>query len=58
MQAKFGADVLLFSGISARKPEGSLTTAISAGVPKTILFMQSGHGQTRTARNCMHILHK
>ena len=48
-----GADVSRFSGISARK--GGLTTAISAGVTEEILFLQSGHGQARAARNYMHL---
>ena len=48
-----GADVSHFSGISARK--GGLTTAISAGVSEEILFLQSGHGQARAARNYMHL---
>jgi hypothetical protein len=51
--AQCGADVSHFSGISARK--GGLTTAISAGVPEEILFLQSGHGQARAARNYMHL---
>ena len=42
-----------FSGISARK--GGPTTAITAGVTEDILFLQSGHGQTRAARNYMHL---
>ena len=42
-----------FSGISARK--GSLTTAISAGVLEEIVFLQSGHEQTRAARAYMHL---
>ena len=37
-----------FSGISARK--GGLSTAIEAGVPEWVLFMQSGHGQNKAAR--------
>ena len=40
-----------FSGISACK--GGPTTAITAGVTEDILFLQSGHGQTRAARNHM-----
>ena len=48
-----GADMSRFSGISARK--GGLTTAITAGVTEEILFLQSGHGQTRAARNYMHL---
>ena len=37
-----------FSGISARK--GGLSTAIEAGVPEAVLFMRSGHGQSKAAR--------
>ena len=48
-----GADISRFSGISARK--GGLTTAITAGVTEEILFLQSGHGQARAARNYMHL---
>ena len=48
-----GADVTRFSGISARK--GGLTTAIAAGVTEEILFLQSGHSQSRAARNYMHL---
>ena len=51
--AQCGADTSRFSGISARK--GGLTTAISAGVPEEILFLQSGHGQARAARHYMHL---
>ena len=47
------ADTTHFSGISARK--GGLTTAIEAGVPEHILFMQSGHGQQKAARAYMHL---
>ena len=42
-----------FSGISARK--GGLTTAISAGVPEEIVFLQSGHGHSAAARAYMHL---
>ena len=42
------ADVRRFSGIYARK--GGLTTAISAGVTEEILFLRSGHSQSRAAR--------
>ena len=42
-----------FSGISARK--GGLSTAIEAGVPEPILFMQSGHGQSKAARAYMNL---
>ena len=48
-----GADVQRFSGISARK--GGLTTAITAGVTEEILFLQSGHSQSRAARHYMHL---
>lgn len=43
-----GFDTTLFSGISARK--GGLSTAIEAGVPESILWMQSGHAQDAAAR--------
>ena len=46
--AHFGANPAYFSGVSTRK--GGLTIAIQAGVPEEILFLQSGHGQTRAAR--------
>jgi len=46
--AHFGANPAYFSGVSTRK--GGLTIAIQAGVPEVILFLQSGHGQTRAAR--------
>jgi hypothetical protein len=42
-----------FSGISTRK--GGLTTAIAARVPEEIIYLQSGHGQTRAARAYMHL---
>jgi hypothetical protein len=48
-----GADIGRFSGISARK--GGLTTAITAGVTEEILFLQSGHSQSRAARHYMHL---
>lgn len=53
MMAICGADTKHFSGISARK--GGLTTAITAGVTEEILFLQSGHGQARAARNYIHL---
>ena len=43
-----GFDTSLFSGISARR--GGLSTAIEAGVPEHILWMQSGHAQDVAAR--------
>jgi hypothetical protein len=39
---------LVFSGISSRK--GGLSTAIKAGVPEAILWMQSGHAADVAAR--------
>ena len=48
-----GADIRRFSGISARK--GGLTAAITAGVTEEILFLQSGHSQSRAARHYMHL---
>ena len=41
--AHVGFDTSGFSGISARR--GGLSTAIEAGVPEAILWMQSGHAQ-------------
>lgn len=41
----------LFSGISARK--GGLSTAVAAGVPEEILYLQSGHGMARAGRRYM-----
>ena len=52
MAARCQGDPSHFSGISARK--GGLTTAITAGVPEEIVYLQSGHGQTRAARAYMH----
>lgn len=43
-----GFNTALFSGISARR--GGLSTAIEAGVPEAILWMQSGHAQDVAAR--------
>ena len=31
-------------------------TAIAAGVPEEIVYLQSGHGMRRAARACMHLL--
>jgi len=41
-------DTTSFTGACARK--GGLSTAIEAGVPEPILWMQSGHSQNRAAR--------
>ena len=46
--AHVGFDTSLFSGISARR--GGLSTAIEAGVPEAILWMQSGHAADISAR--------
>lgn len=43
-----GVDTAAFTGVSARR--GGLTTAIEAGVPEVVLWMQSGHAQSRSAR--------
>ena len=48
-----GFDTSLFSGISARK--GGLSTAIEAGVPEHILWMQSGHAQDVAARRYVQL---
>jgi hypothetical protein len=48
-----GFDTSLFSGISARK--GGLSTAIEAGVPEAILWMQSGHAQDAAARRYVRL---
>jgi hypothetical protein len=46
--AHVGFNTAGFSGISARK--GGLSTAIEAGVPEAILWMQSGHAADVAAR--------
>ena len=48
-----GYDTSLFSGISARR--GGLSTAIEAGVPEHILWMQSGHAQDLAARRYVQL---
>ena len=48
-----GFDTTYFSGISARK--GGLSTAIEAGVPEHILWMQSGHAQDVAARRYIRL---
>ncbi len=45
---QIGVDASGFSGVCARR--GGLTTAIEAHVPEHVLWMQSGHAQTRAAR--------
>ena len=38
-----------FSGVSARKR--GLSTAIEAGIHEAVLFLQTGHGQAKAARD-------
>ena len=42
-----GCDTSAFSGVCARR--GGLSTAIEAGVPEPVLWLQSGHAQSRSA---------
>ena len=42
-----GCDTSAFSGVCARR--GGLSTAVEAGVPEPVLWLQSGHAQTRAA---------
>jgi hypothetical protein len=53
MTALCPGDPSHFFSISARK--GGLTTAISADVPEEIVYLQSGHGQTRVASAYMNL---
>ena len=48
-----GLDTSLFSGISARSC--GLFTAIEAGAPEHILWMQSGHAQNVAARRYVQL---
>ncbi len=48
-----GFDTSGFLGISARR--GGLSTAIEAGVPEAILWMQSGHAQDLAARRYVQL---
>lgn len=50
---RVGYDTAFFSGISARR--GGLSTAIEAGVPEHILWMQSGHAQDVAARRYVQL---
>lgn len=50
---RVGVDTKFFSGICARK--GGLSTAIEAGVPEVILWMQSGHAQNIAARRYIEL---
>jgi hypothetical protein len=49
-----GFDPSAFSGVSARK--GGLSTAIEAGVPEHVLWMQSGHAQNLAARRYVQLM--
>ena len=48
-----GLDTTLFSAVCARR--GGLSTAIEAGVPEAILWMQSGHAQEVAARRYVQL---
>ena len=48
-----GMDTSVFSGVCARR--GGLSTAIEAGVPEHILWMQSGHAQNLAARRYVQL---
>ena len=48
-----GLDTSLFSGVCARR--GGLSTAIEAGVPEVITWMQSGHAQDVAARRYVEL---
>ena len=43
-----GLDRRDFAGVCARR--GCISTAIEANVPEAILWLQSGHAQSRSAR--------
>lgn len=45
--AYVGCDTSAFSGVCARR--GGLSTATEAGIPESILWLQSGHAQSRAA---------
>ena len=51
--AHIGLDAKEFSGVCARR--GGLSTAIAAGVPEHILWMQSGHAQDKAARRYVQL---
>ena len=48
-----GVDASAFSGVCARR--GGISTAIEAGVPEAILWLQSGHAQDRSARSYIRL---
>ena len=43
-----GADPRDFSGVCARR--GCISTATEAGVPEAVIYLQSGHAQSTSAR--------
>ena len=47
-----GAEGEWYTGKAGRK--GGISTALEAGVPEAVLYMQSGHAQDRAARTYMH----
>ena len=51
--AAIGVSTKAFSGVSARK--GGLSTALEAGVPEWMLFLQSGHAQDLAARRYVQL---
>ena len=44
-----GADTRDFSGVCARR--GCISTATEAGVPEAVIYLQSGHAQSTSARS-------
>ena len=48
-----GVDASAYSGVCARR--GGISTAIEAGVPEVVLWMQSGHAQERSARTYIRL---
>ena len=44
-----GADTRNFSGVCARR--GCISTATEAGVPEAVIYLQSGHAQSTSARS-------
>ena len=49
---RLGANGLWYTGKAGRK--GGISTALEAGVPESVLFMQSGHSQSKAAQAYMH----
>ena len=49
-----GCDVSAFSEVCAQR--GGISTAVEAGIPESILWLQSGHDQSRAAaRTCIRL---